>query len=58
MMQYINDASPQTDEAWKERPATWTTPAIAANGYLITPFTALSSLLFGVWSIIMTVLTF
>jgi O-antigen/teichoic acid export membrane protein len=35
-----------------------TTPAIAANGYLITPFTALSSLLFGVWSIIMIVLTF
>ncbi|MFZ1021734.1 MAG: oligosaccharide flippase family protein [Halobacteriota archaeon] len=35
-----------------------TTPAIAANGYLITPFTAFSSLLFGVWSIIMIVLTF
>jgi O-antigen/teichoic acid export membrane protein len=35
-----------------------TTPAIATNGYLITPFTAFSSLLFGVWSIIMIVLTF
>ena len=35
-----------------------TTPAIAANGYLITPFTALSAVLFGVWSIIAIVLTF
>ena len=35
-----------------------TTPAIATNGYLITPFTALSSVLFGVWGIIVTVLTF
>jgi O-antigen/teichoic acid export membrane protein len=35
-----------------------TTPAIATNGYLITPFTALSAVLFGVWSIIVTVLTF
>jgi O-antigen/teichoic acid export membrane protein len=34
-----------------------TTPTIAANGYLITLFTALSSLLFGVWSIIVIVLT-
>jgi O-antigen/teichoic acid export membrane protein len=35
-----------------------TTPAIAANGYLITPFTALSAVLFGLWSIIAIVLTF
>lgn len=35
-----------------------TTPAIAANGYMITPFTAFSSLLFGVFSIIVIVLTF
>jgi O-antigen/teichoic acid export membrane protein len=35
-----------------------TTPAIAANGYLITPFTAASAVLFGVWSIIAVVLTF
>ena len=35
-----------------------TTPAIAANGYLITPFTAVSAVLFGVWSIIAVVLTF
>ena len=35
-----------------------TTPAIAANSYLITPFTALSSVLFGVYSIIAIVLTF
>jgi O-antigen/teichoic acid export membrane protein len=35
-----------------------TTPAIALNSYLITPFTALSAVLFGVWSIIVTVLTF
>ena len=35
-----------------------TTPAIATNGYLITPFTALSAVLFGVWSIIAIVLTF
>ena len=34
------------------------TPAIAANSYLITPFTALSAVLFGVWSIIAFVLTF
>jgi O-antigen/teichoic acid export membrane protein len=35
-----------------------TTPAIAANGYLITLFTALSSVLFGVFSIQVIVLTF
>ncbi len=35
-----------------------TTPAIATNGYLITPFTAVSAVLFGVWSIIAIVLTF
>ena len=35
-----------------------TTPAIATNGYLITPFTAVSGVLFGVWSIIAIVLTF
>jgi O-antigen/teichoic acid export membrane protein len=35
-----------------------TTPAIAANGYLITPFTALSSVLFGLFSIIVIILTF
>jgi O-antigen/teichoic acid export membrane protein len=35
-----------------------TTPAIATNGYLITPFTAISGVLFGVWSIIAIVLTF
>ena len=35
-----------------------TTPAIATNGYLITSFTALSAVLFGVWSIIAIVLTF
>lgn len=35
-----------------------TTPAIATNGYLITPFTAFSSVLFGAGSIIMIVLTF
>jgi O-antigen/teichoic acid export membrane protein len=33
-----------------------TTPQIAANGYLITPFTALSAVLFGVWNIIVVVL--
>ena len=35
-----------------------TTPAIAANGYLITPIIAFSSVLFGLFSIIMIVLTF
>ena len=35
-----------------------TTPTIAANSYMITPFTALSSVLFGVFTITMTVLTF
>jgi O-antigen/teichoic acid export membrane protein len=35
-----------------------TTPEIAENGYLITPFTAFSSLLFGVFSILVIVLTF
>jgi len=35
-----------------------TTPAIAANSYLIAPFTALSSVLFGVWNILVIVLTF
>ena len=35
-----------------------TTSAIATNGYLITSFTALSAVLFGVWSIIAIVLTF
>jgi O-antigen/teichoic acid export membrane protein len=34
------------------------TPEIAANGYLITPFSALSSVLFGLYSIIIIVLTF
>jgi O-antigen/teichoic acid export membrane protein len=34
------------------------TPEIATNGYLITPFTALSAVLFGVYSIIVIVLTF
>ena len=33
-------------------------PEIAANGYLITPFTAFSSVLFGLFSIIVVVLTF
>jgi O-antigen/teichoic acid export membrane protein len=35
-----------------------TTPAIATNSYLITPFTALSSVLFGVYNIQVVVLTF
>ena len=35
-----------------------TTSDIAANGYLITPFTAFSSLLYGVFAIIVTILTF
>ena len=35
-----------------------TTPAVATNGYLITPFTAVSAVVFGVWSIIAIVLTF
>jgi len=35
-----------------------TTPEIAANGYLITPFSALSAVLFGLFSIIVIVLTF
>jgi O-antigen/teichoic acid export membrane protein len=35
-----------------------TTPAIATNGYLITPFTALSAVLFGMFNIIVIVLTF
>jgi len=34
------------------------TPEIAANGYLITPFSALSAVLFGLFSIIVIVLTF
>jgi O-antigen/teichoic acid export membrane protein len=34
------------------------TPAIAMNSYLITPFTALSAVLFGVFSIPVIVLTF
>ena len=34
------------------------TPAIAVNSYLITPFTALSAVLFGVFSIPVIVLTF
>jgi O-antigen/teichoic acid export membrane protein len=34
------------------------TPEIATNGYLITPFTALSAVLFGVFSILSIVLTF
>jgi O-antigen/teichoic acid export membrane protein len=35
-----------------------TTPAIASNGYLITPFTALSAVMYGVFTILMIVLTF
>jgi O-antigen/teichoic acid export membrane protein len=34
------------------------TPTIAENGYMITPFTALSAVLFGVYSLIAIVLTF
>ena len=33
-----------------------TTPEIALNGYLVTPFVALSALLFGVYGIIMNLI--